>query len=411
MKAQQAPPLITVVALLTLGALAAACGGGTATNGARVVRDSAGVVIVNNRAPAWEGGSGWSLDPTPVLDLGSADAPRPYQFQDIVAAARLPDGGYVVADAGRNQLLFYDAAGRYQTTAGRPGGGPGEFRWLSTVTVTGDSVLAYDRRLGRLSVFGPDASLRGTVQLAEPGDARHPLHTYGFAGVVDGRLVLAPRSFMPSGQSNVGTYWDSAAVLVYDMDGALLGKTAEPMGAEMFVSTRGSAGVLFGRTSWTTTTRASVFVADGRRYEIHVYGPDGRLRRVIRRAWQPQTVTREDRDSLIHLVVRRGGFPTYDDPRAAPLRGMLESAPTPDHLPAHSVILADPRGTLWVADYPLPWESGPLAWSIFDPDGTWLGRVDTPEGFTVLRLTGDALLGVQRDSLDVQHFQVLRINR
>jgi hypothetical protein len=396
-----------VVPLLVL---VAACGRQPNT-AAHVTRDSAGVVIVDDRAPAWKDASGWSLEAEPVLDLGSADAPAAYQFQNIVAAARLPDGGYVVADAGRNQLLFYDAAGHYRTAAGRPGGGPGEFRWLSTVTVAGDSVLAYDRRLGRLSVFGPDGSLRGTTQLAETGNPRNPLHTYGLAGVVDGLLLMAPRSFMPGGQNDVGMYWDSAAVLIYGMDGDLLGETAEPMGAEMFVSTRGSAGVPFGRRSWATTAGAFAYVADTRRYEIHVYGPDDRLQRIIRRAWKPRLVTRDDRDSLIHLVVRRGGFPTFDDPRAALLRGMLESAPTPDHMPAHSAILADPQGTLWVAAYQMPWETGPLAWSIFDPDGTWLGRVDTPEGFTVLRLTGDAVLGVQRDSLDVEHFQVLRINR
>ncbi|MEJ2678832.1 MAG: hypothetical protein P8174_07135, partial [Gemmatimonadota bacterium] len=376
-----------------------------------VVRDSAGIVVVDNRTAAWRDGSGWSLDRQPILDLGSADAPAAYQFQNIVAAGRLPDGGYVVADAGRNQLLFYDASGKHRATAGRPGGGPGEFRWLSTMTVSGDSVLAYDPRLGRLSIFGPDASLRGTAQLAEPGDTLHPLQMYGLAGVVDGRLIMAPRTFMPAGQSDVGTYWDSAAVLAYGMDGTLLGETAEQMGAEMFVSTRGSAGVLFGRRSSATTDSASVFVADERRYEIHVYGPGGGLQRIIRRAWDPRPVTREDRDSLLHYLVRQAGFPTYHDPRAALLRGMLESAPTPDHMPAHSAILADPQGTLWVAAYQLPWEPGPLAWSIFDPDGSWLGQVDTPEGFTVLRLTGDAVLGVQRDSLDVQHFQVLRVHR
>ena len=369
------------------------------------------MVIVDNRAPAWKDGAHWSIDPTPVVDLGSADAAREYQFQNIVDAVRLPDGGYAVADNGRLQVLFYDAAGRYRATAGRKGGGPGEFRWVQALAVTGDSVLVYDPELGRLTLLAPNGDLRGTVQLAETGDQGHALHTHGLAGVMGGHLVLTPRVFMPGGGCDIGMCWDSAALLAYTMTGDVVDTVAEPVGEDVALGTNGFGIATFGAFSQEAVARAFLFVTDTRTYEIHAYRPDGRMRRVIRRAWQPRPVTSDDRDRWVRHYVLQSGASSVDDPHVASLRHMLEASPVADHMPALLMLKAEPNSTLWVADCRAPWATGPMTWSVFDTAGIWLGQVRTPDRFTVLRLTGDAVLGVQRDSLDVQHFQVLRVNR
>jgi hypothetical protein len=372
--------------------------------------DLSGVPVVEDTAPAWPADSGWTLARTPVLDLGSADAPPAYQFQVIVGAARLPDGGYVVADGRRNQLLFYDASGRPRATAGGPGAGPGEFRSIQGLSVTGDSVLAYDPLLGRLTVLGPDGAVRGTVQLAPTGNDQHSLHSYAFVGTLDGRLVMVPQLFAPRRGGKKSVYWDSAAILAYDMDGTLLGKLAEPKRMEMFTSSQGSSAVPFGRRTGATANGASLFETHNRTFEIHVYGGQGKLDRVIRRAWQPRPVTSADRERMIRFFVARSGLPD-NDPQVTSFQRMLESAPLPEHMPATGRLIADPQGTLWAADYRLPWDTTSTRWSIFDPNGVWLGSLHTPDGFDVLSVTPDALLGVQRDSMDVEHFQVLRINR
>ncbi len=53
----------------------------------------------------------------------------------------------------------------------------------------------------------------------------------------------------------------------------------------------------------------------------------------------------------------------------------------------------------------------PQEWLILDADGTWLGTVEVPDGFTVMEIRMDTMLGVLRDELDVEHPQVLRLNR
>ena len=85
---------------------------------------------------------------------------------------------------------------------------------------------------------------------------------------------------------------------------------------------------------------------------------------------------------------------------------MLEAAPIPDHMPAFSWLLTDPRGHLWVRTYPAPYEDVAQEWSLFDRDGIWLANVRMPERFGVLQVEEDVVLGVWRDSLDVQHFRV-----
>ena len=60
--------------VLILAALSAACGGGGSTSHEPVVRDSAGIRIVENSGPAWAEDTAWRLSAEPVLTIGAAEA-------------------------------------------------------------------------------------------------------------------------------------------------------------------------------------------------------------------------------------------------------------------------------------------------------------------------------------------------
>ncbi len=397
--------LITVLAVLSL-----ACR--TDRDGPDVAfGDSAGVAIVENRLPAWQG-RGWEVGPEPLLDLGSADAAAAYRFENVIDAGRLPDGTLVVADAGRNQLLYYDAAGGHLATAGGPGGGPGEFGRLGAMQIIGDSVVAFDLRRGRVSIFDDDGVHVATVVLDPTSDDRHPIHTYNLVGVPGRSLVVSPWAYMPGapGAGGVGAYWDSAANLVYGLDGALL-DTVGFSRAEMEVSARGASGRPFGARTFVAASGGRLYSGDGKRYEIRVRDRDGRLERIIRRPTDPRPVTAGDRDRLIAHHVRNAGFDSPDDPRAAGLRAMLDAASLPETMPAFQRMLVDEPGNLWVAAYRPPWDRGVREWSVFDPTGRWLGDVVLPERFRLLHVGRESVIGVWRDSLDVQHLRVLALER
>ena len=69
-----------------------------------VVRDSAGVRIVENANPLWQDGEGWHLSPEPVVEIGGGDSEYDQLF-GMISAVRLADGRLVVAN-GTQELQF-----------------------------------------------------------------------------------------------------------------------------------------------------------------------------------------------------------------------------------------------------------------------------------------------------------------
>jgi len=68
------------------------------------------------------------------------------------------------------ELKVYDAKGKYETTIGRKGDGPGEFRGIMGIAVgPADSLYVFDRLAMRMSVFSPDNEfVRSTRLEVEP---------------------------------------------------------------------------------------------------------------------------------------------------------------------------------------------------------------------------------------------------
>ena len=75
-------------------------------------------------------------------------------------------------------------------------------------------------------------------------------------------------------------------------------------------------------------------------------------------------------------------------------------------------IMVDPSGAIWLERHRARHErAAPQAWLILDHDGTWLGELVMPTGFTLHEAQMDALLGVRTDALGVEHPQVLPLHR
>ena len=50
-------------------------------------------------------------------------------------------------------------------------------------------------------------------------------------------------------------------------------------------------------------------------------------------------------------------------------------------------------------------------WNVFDPEGRWLGTVETPYGGYIYQIGEDFLLGLWVDELDVEQVRVYPIDR
>ena len=87
-----------------------------------VVRDSAGIRIIENPPPAERSRLGWRIGPEPTLTIGAVDGEAPYIFAYARAATRLSDGRIVVADYGSMELRIFDGeSGTHLATRGGVG--------------------------------------------------------------------------------------------------------------------------------------------------------------------------------------------------------------------------------------------------------------------------------------------------
>jgi len=399
----RAPRFTLWVLCATLGAACAA----PDTDGRVTVRDSAGVTIVENHAPAWSPDEAWRVSGSPLLEIGTPGAAAHTDFQRIDGGRMLADGRIVVADGGAGNVRMFGPDGTTLWTAGRAGDGPGEYRLIESLgTGPGDSVWVYDYGLRRFTIltFGGE-----TARTAALGGE---LSSVGAVGrLPDGRFVM--REFWNSGAGGsplrAGLRRDPTAVALLSANGALLDTLAVILGREVFIRSENGRAVmsapLFARAGSAVIRGSAVVVGDQERFELLVYDESGRLEQMLRLPGRDLPVTRADVERLIDEEVARR--PAAERPG---FRRELEAMDFPPTRPAFGDILADDAGNLWAAEY-ARWPQFPEKWTVLDPAGRWLGTVAMPDGFRPLHVGTDRVLGVWRDAMDVERVRLYALTR
>lgn len=319
----------------------------------------------------------------------------------MLDALRLEDGRIVISNAGTGELRFYDHEGTHLWNAGRHGQGPGEFGEFSSMRLwTGPrgTLIASDGWNNRVNMFRSTGEFLTSVRIeAVPGE-RPPVIRDGFGDGTwlavggSGSLVGAPGEIIQG----------SWSYFRYNSNGKPAETLAELRDPPRYVHRLGET------THYPyipLTTRASVaagswwlFIGDGHTHQIERRRLDGTLNSYIR--WPESD--------------RRRTAEVYDRYREESLAGAQDQVqrrlyahyydldlPVPEYLPAFQGLLVDEEGYLWVEGYRLPWENQ-ASWEVFDPDGRWLGTVETPIGLRPYQIGADFLLGRHRDELGVE---------
>jgi len=406
------------VALLSLPS----CEGGARTEPS-VSRDSAGIRIIESRAPLWRAGSAWRLDPVPALSIGSVEGEEAYLLARVAGVDRLSDGGIVVANGGSDDVRVFDARGRHRFTIGRRGEGPGEFTWIRALWVLpGDSILVASSGGGRFTLFDASGGLAATRQGPPFID---PLGRFS-----DGSFLMA-RYANPDGATEPGIHRDSLLYAVYrarSIDAAAEARElvssfgpqtlvnwpvdtlAIVAGGARYRALRGP-GMVQEAVPFTADTRTAVagvevFMGDGTTFQVDVHARAGGLSRRIRLLEPNPVVT--DSDVAAWQAMRRSWART-DDQRAWAERVIAEM-PFPRVKPAYSGLMVDTGGNLWVERFALDREI-PSRWAVFDPDGRYLGDVETPARFIMRGIGEDWIIGVWWNEEDVEFVRVYRLHR
>ncbi len=400
-----------LLAVAVLALLASACGGGGdgGSGEAVTVRDSAGVRIVENRAPAWGEGEAWTVADTPSLTLGAAQGEGPEVFAGVQDALLLSDGGVAVLDSRAREIRIFESGGAHRATAGGAGEGPGEIRQAPRlVDLAGDTVGVWTLSGQRLTRFAPDGNfLDVTTVDGLPGEVGFRLR----GALDDRRLVVSEgMSFSPEDtERGSGIRRDTLAEFLVGREGAVLDTLGRFAAGETAGGLQDGKRVLFARGTHFAVGAGRIHVGDSERWEVRVFDDLLRETMRIRRSHEPVPVTAEAEEAARREALER--LEQMQPQFQEVLRDRVENAVANETLPSFEELAVDPAGRLWVRRARLPTADGPPRWDVFRPDGRWLGTVATPEGLTVHRIGADRLVGTRTDEVGVDRVEVYPIRR
>ena len=406
------------------------------------LRDSAGIEIVENHAPESPAGRFWTIDPEPVIVLGGDDGlnaaahDSAHLVWDVRGLARLADGRVALLSKAAHKIFLFEPSGGFSRSIGRKGRGPGDFsnpRHLQCLP--GDTLVVWNEWFGPVIHFDTTGTLlkhrvRDLFKILDHGKRLSVGSGFGLHEEAD-EIPLPDGSFVVSAQldynptgaplfrpkqaflridstyaaHSLGSSWEGLETLLPE-DGRY--EVPAPYNLDTHIATGGHP--------------ASIYIADGDKNEIRQFSPDGTLRRIIRRTtdriplsvesfrewWQNLFRSQPTPDSLVQRFSR-----IFE--RAEPLFEGKD-------LPAMWGLHVDSQGHLWVRELSSGSGFGPPdQWSVFGPDGRWLGVVSAPamrfgcrsrgRSFSPCWIGEDLFLGLTRTTLGVEKVEGYRINR
>jgi hypothetical protein len=380
-----------------------------------VVRDSADLEIVDNMRPAWGVGEGWVVEPYPDLDVSGQEDDELHNPRDPLL---LDDGRLVFYNGGTCEVRIYDDTPALLSAWGGCGEGPGEFTVFGGIwSWTGDSLLVVDQLPARVSVFDSHGGLGRTALVPTLDEMPIPF-VLGVFG--DGTLVTSGLRD-PAGRSSPGIEAGRRSVaLVQDWASPqLLGMFPGPVWEYTEWNGRvGRGRFAFSSATEFTVDRRRLFAGFPDRYEIRVFRTDGTAERIIRRRFESIRVAQRDIDWLLERrlnevegseneqIVRRA----FRDLQYADVMPSFGVPTWPGGADGGPSLLADAGGNLWVFDHYRPGEYR-NRWTLFSPEGVWLGGVSLPDHLVPTHIGPDFVLGLWTDDEGFVHIRRHRINK
>jgi hypothetical protein len=418
----------SLLCLVAVSACGTAGSGSTTAGSGPVVRDSAGIRIVENSGPAWTGPAGWSVVDSPLVDIGGVAGDPAYDLSQVNTVVRLSDGRLAAAVGGAFQVRFFDPAGTHLTSSGAKGSGPGEYQGIGGMwLLPGDSVMVLDLFARRLTVLDDSGKVRRTFSLGgaggfpTPGEGGRmsfavPLGIFG-----DGSVLGMLQSFSLSDKRQ-GAYRDSVTYIVYGPDGLARDTVGHIPGMEMEQvamtfgprSFSAPSPVPLGRNTITAVTGERVFLGLNNAWEIEERDAGGAVRRIIRIHQEPRRITPEQ--VAAHRAQTRKEMEEQPMLRNVPeqmrkqIFDRVDHATYPATFPFIVAILTSADGMLWVHEQGSPGDDRRTL-ALIDSTGRFLGRLQLPDRFRPTFVGGDLLAGVWRDPDDVEHVRVYRVRK
>jgi hypothetical protein len=401
--------------------LLAACGSGGDSESALLepsVRDSAGITIMEYPATAWDAAPEWSVSPAPLAVIGDDPDEVEIDLSNSYMGTVLADGRVLAATMQPAQIYRFTADGKQDGTVGRAGDGPGEYRFVMSLTrLGGDTIAAYDMFKRVVLLYSGDGETLGTVQFPVTGTLVPPMFNGRLA---DGTWVLQivnPLAEPPEGSPTI--YRLDGPILAWreGMEGfdtlfMLPGQSATwgevEAGGERFPIGR---QVAYGANPFLGVRGSTIWATAGERFVLQAHDSSGTLTREIRMERPPREVTEAERER--YKTVLREQF----EMAAGMLPpGMLESELAKvdqtvfaTHHPEISLMTVDQVGRVWVSP-DLPVIDSVQDWRVFSSAGELIGRIRMPQGMLLTASADRAVLRQEDPETGLVRLEVWGLN-
>jgi hypothetical protein len=344
------------------------------------------------------------LDTVALVTLGAEGSPP----LNHVVGATLAGEHIVVANAGMQELLFYDRHGALLRTSGGKGDGPGEFQNLRWIQELGGHVFAYDLDQFRLSEFDANGEFLGSVNIIPPETFAH---TYPLGVFADRSILVSASTVLAATYSRPATRRNVDALLRYDAQGAFQDSLGSWTGTEVYGEPWGAVGAYMtvlpgGRKSALAVSDRAYYVIEDDGPAIRVFDTVGQAVGELRPNYPPVPVRIAERDKAEFRNRRVAQIPA-----GVPIdiRGIVDRMPIPDTAPPYgwdgarelSVLRLGADGTVWVLEYGGLLGTHPV-WTVFSQDGSVRARVSAPEELDILYSDANVVLVHRWDELDVE---------
>jgi hypothetical protein len=270
-----------------------------------------------------------------------------------------------------------------------------------------DSFQVYDRRLSRVSVFGPDGTLSYEVQIAAPPNGNPPSVLWR---VADTLFVGLLSSFSERRElarvADVGTLGQTPVVVTrFNLRGELTDTVAHLTGYADVQTPGSSLAPAFGLSVPFAVTESGLLAfGSGEVASVTLATPEGDVQRIYRLEIARPPV---HRDTLVatlsadQATARQLGAMASDNP-------VLESAFLPDSQPAYKDLRVY-NGQVWLGSAE-PFLLPSRIWNVIASDGNWLAAIGLPVDAHLLDVSGDYIVLRRTGQLDVQRVEVYRLS-
>ncbi len=278
------------------------------------------------------------------------------------------EGNVYVGDSRNHRIAVYDATGRYLTSMGRQGSGPGEFRMLRLLGVWDDQVVACDMQQMRTTVFTTAGDFVRTI-LFERVTMKPPLffNTTGAYPAPGNRLVLVQQAFAQVGEGTGSAFRAG----VHAEGGEELAEVISPPAPV--------PGVFQGAPMLHYAPGWGILHEKSPEPELEWYDLDGSLRRIIRLDVPRDPVTAVERERVVSQL-RDEIENAAEDWEREQARRELDELAFPDEHDLWFGVLVDEAGYFWASEPPGSF-ANPFherKWRLLSPEGEYLGDTNFP---------------------------------